>query len=99
MTGFIKITATTRNGCEGLEVQAEVQDASFMDRMQVLDALCRSFKVSSNELKLFVALRRAGILDKAVSVETIRDEHERGPGADLFDQLLSCLLGGDDNEG
>lgn len=99
MTGFIKITATTRNGRQGLEVETDVQDMSIMDRMQVLDSLCRSFKVSPSELKLFMSLKGLGILDKAATVETIRDEHEKGPGADLFDQLLSCLLGGGDNEG
>lgn len=52
MTGFIKITATTRNGRQGLEVETDVQDVSIMDRMQVLDSLCRSFKLSSSELKL-----------------------------------------------
>lgn len=96
MTGFIKITATTRNGHEGLEVQTEVQNVSFIDRMQVLDALCRSFKVSLNELKMFVALKSRGIMDKAVTVENLKDEHVKGPGADLFDQLLNIMMGGDD---
>lgn len=99
MTGYIKITATARNGHQGLEVETDVQDVSTMDRMQVLDALCRGFRISPNELKLFMSLKGLGILDKAATVETIQDEHVKGPGADLFDQLLSCLLGGDDNEG
>lgn len=96
MTGFIKITATTRNGRQGLEVETDVKDVSIMDRMQVLDSLCRSFKVGPSELKMFVALKSMGILDKAATVETIQDEHVKGPGADLFDQLLSAMLGGDD---
>lgn len=95
MTGFIKITATTRNGCQGLEVQTDVQDMSVMDRIQVLDSLCRSFKVSLGELKLFMSLKSLGILDKAATVETIQDEHVKGPYADLFDQLLDTGLGGD----
>lgn len=96
MTGYIKITAATRDGRQGLKVETDVQDVSIMDRMQVLDALCRSFKVSPNELKLFMSLKGLGILDRAATVETIRDEHERGPGADLFDQLLDIAMGGDD---
>lgn len=96
MTGYIKITAATRDGRQGLEVKTDVQDVSIMDRMQVLDALCRSFKVSPNELKLFMSLKGLGILDRAATVETIRDEHEKGPGADLFDQLLDVAMGGDD---
>lgn len=96
MTGFIKITATTRNGHQGLEVQTDVRDVSVMDRIQVLDSLCRSFKVGSNELKLFVALKSAGILDKMSAVETISEDSVKGPDADLFDQLLRSLLGGDD---
>ena len=96
MTGFIKITATTRNGRQGLEVQTEVQDASFMDRMQVLDALCRSFRVSPSELKLFMSLKSLGILDEAATVEPIRDEHEKGPGAGPLEELPRTLLGGDD---
>ena len=95
MTGYIKITAATRNGRQGLKVETHVQDVSIMDRMQVLDALCRGFEVSPNELKLFMSLKGLGILDRAATVETIRDEHEKGPGADLFDQLLR----GGDNEG
>lgn len=96
MTGFIKITATTRNGRQGLEVETDVQDVSIVDRMQVLDSLCRSFKVGPSELKLFMSLKSLGILDKAATVETIQDEHVKGPGADLFEQLLNAMLGGDD---
>lgn len=96
MTGYIKITATTRNGHQGLEVKTDVQDVSLMDRMQVLDSLCRSFKIGPSELRLFVALKNAGILDKAATVKTIQDEHVKGPGADLLDQLLSALMGDDD---
>ena len=96
MKGYIKITAATRDGRQGLEVETDVQDVSITDRMQVLDSLCRSFKVSSNELKLFMSLKGLGILDKAVTVETIRDEHVKGPGADLFDLLLDLATGGDD---
>lgn len=96
MTGYIKITATTRNGHQGLEVETDLQNVSIMDRMQVLESLCRGFKVSLNELKLFMSLKSAGILDKTATVETIQDEHVKGPGADLFDQLLCALMGGDD---
>ena len=96
MTGCIKITATTRNGHEGLEVQTEVQNVSLMDRMQVLDALCRGFEVDLNELKLFVALKSMGILDEATTVETIQHEHVKAPSANLLDQLLNTVLGGDD---
>lgn len=96
MTGYIKITAATRDGRQRLKVETDVQDVSIMDRMQVLDVLCRSFKVSPNELKLFMSLKGLGILDRAATVETIRDEHEKGPGADLFDQLLDIAMGGDD---
>lgn len=96
MIGYIKITATTHKGHQGLEVQTDVRDVSVMDRIQVLDSLCRSFKVGPNELKLFVALKSAGILDKMSAVETISEDSVKGPDADLFDQLLRSLLGGDD---
>lgn len=96
MTGYIKITATTHNGHQGLEVETDVQNVSILDRMQVLDSLCRGFKFSLNELKLFMSLKSAGFFDKATTVETIQDEHVKGPGADLFDQLMCALMGGDD---
>ena len=96
MTGYIKIAATTRNGREGLEVRAEVKNVSFTDRMQVLDALCRGFDVNLNELKLFVALKSTGILDKATTAETIQHESVKGPSADMLDQLLSAIFGGYD---
>lgn len=96
MTGYIKITATTRNGQQGLEVQTDAQNVSILDRMQVLYALCRSFKISSSELKLFVSLKSAGILDKAVTAETIQDKQVKGSGADLLNQLLRALMGDDD---
>ena len=96
MTGYIKITAATRDGHQGLEVKTDVQDVSIMDRIQVLDALCRSLKFSPKELKLFMSLKGLGILDRAATVETIRDEHVQGPGADLFDQLLNAMMGGED---
>lgn len=96
MTGYIKITTTTHNGHEGLEVETNVQDVSIMDRMQVLNSLCRSFKFSLSELKLFMSLKSLGILDKAVTVETIQDECVKGSGADLLAQLLDAMSGGND---
>ena len=96
MTGYIKITAATRDGHQGLEVKTDVQDVSIMDRIQVLDALCRSLKFSPKELKLFMSLKGLGILDKAATVETIQYEHVKGPSADLFDLLLDLATGGDD---
>lgn len=99
MTGYIKITAATRDGRQGLKVETHVQDVSVVDRMQVLDALCRSFEFSPNELKLFMSLKSLGILDRSATVETIQDEHVRGSGADLLDQLLNTMMGGDDSEG
>lgn len=96
MTGYIKITATTRNGHEGLEVQTDVQNVSFIDRMQVLDALCRGFEVDLDELQLFVALKSMGILDETATVETIQHEHVKVPSANLLDQLLNTILEGDD---
>lgn len=98
MTGYIKITATTCNERQSLEVQTDVQDVSCIDRMQVLDALCRGFEVDLNELKLFVALKSAGILDEISKVKTVQNEKDKGPGAGLFDQLLSALFGGSDSE-
>lgn len=96
MTGYIKITATTRDGREGLEVRTDVRDVSTMDRMQVLDALCRGLKIGPSELKLFVSLKGLGILDEAIAVEPTRDECVKGPDVDWPDQLLSTLLGGAD---
>lgn len=96
MTGFIKITATDHGDQTGLEVQVDVQDVSIMDRMQVLGSLCRGLKISAKELKLFMSLKSLGILDRAATVKPIQDEHVRGPGADLFDQLLNTMMGGDD---
>lgn len=96
MTGYIKITAPTRNGHQGLEVETNVQNVSIMDRMQVLDSLCRSFKFSLSELKLFMSLKSAGFFDKVAKVETIQDECVKGSGADLLAQLLDALMGDDD---
>lgn len=96
MTGYIKITAATRDGHQGLEVQTDVQNVSLMDRMQVLDSLCRSFKIGSSELRLFVALKSAGILDAAATVRTIQDDVVAGPDADLVDRLVRALMGDDD---
>ena len=98
MTGCIKITAATRNGHQGLEFEADVRSVTFADRMQVLDALCRGFEISLNELKLFVALKSAGILDEATTIETVQHEHVRMPSADLLDQLLGTAFGGGDGE-
>lgn len=81
MTGYIKITAAIRDGHQGLEVKTDVQDVSLMDCMQVLDSLCRSFKIGLSELGLFMALKNAGILDKTA---TVQDELVKGTGADLL---------------
>lgn len=96
MTGYIKINATTRNGQEVLEVQTHVQNVSFLDRIQVLDALCRSLEIDLPELKLFAALKSKGILDEAIEVQNLKNEHVKGPGEDLLEQLLNAMMGGDD---
>lgn len=99
MTGYIKITATTRDGHEVLDVRTDVQKVSYMDRMQVLYALCNSLKLSLSDLKVFVALKSAGTLDEISKVKTVQDEHDKGSDADLFDQLLHALFGGSYSEG
>lgn len=90
MTGYIKITAITRNGHEGLNIKTDVQSVSFMDRMHVLDVLCRGLHIRPIELELFVAMKNKGIFDQAFGVEHVQDEHD----VDLFDQLLDTVLGG-----
>ena len=96
MTGYIKINTTTRNGQEGLAVQTHMQNVSFLDRIQILDALCRSLKIDPHELKLFAALKSKGILDEAIEVENLKNEHVKGPGADPLEQLLNAMMRGDD---
>ena len=91
MTGYIKITAITRNGHEGLNIKTDVQSVSFMDRMQVLDVLCRGLHIRPTELELFVAMKNKGILDEAFEIGHTHDEHD----VDLLDQLLDTVLGGD----
>lgn len=95
MTGYIKITAVTRNGHEGLNVQADMQNVSFMDRMQALDVLCRALHISSMELKVFVTMRSKGIFAQAFEVKHTQDEPVEQSDAGLVDQLLDTVLGGD----
>lgn len=96
MTGFIKITATDHSDRTQLEVQVDVQDVFIMDRMQVLDSLCRGLEISDDELRTFAVLKGEGILDRVATVETIAEDRVKSLDADLVNRLLNTMMGGDD---
>lgn len=74
MKGFIKIEAATHDGREGLSVETDLYNVSYMDRLQVLHSVCCALKITPAELKLMAGLIDSGFADEVADVEVLHDE-------------------------
>ena len=77
MKGYIKIEATTHEGRDGLHIETRLENASYMDRMQVLHSVCRALKLDADELDLMAHMMRDGIIDAVVDTQVLRDDTEK----------------------
>ena len=74
MKGYIKIEATTHEGRDGLSIETQLENVSYMDRLQVLHSVCHALKLDADELDLMAHLMRDGIIDAAADIQVLRDD-------------------------
>ena len=65
MKGYIKIEATTYEGKESV---------SYMDRIAMINGVCRALHVTPTELKLMAGLIDSGIMEELFDVNKLKDE-------------------------
>ena len=74
MKGYIKIEATTYEGKESLSVETDLRDVSYMDRIAMINGVCRALHVTPTELKLMAGLIDSGIMGELFDVNKLKDE-------------------------
>ena len=98
MKGFVKIEAVVRNGKEGLSVTTELQDMSYVDRMQMLHALCHALKLNPVDLQIMAEMMQSKTFNRSVTIEHVEDSSEqpagvsRGNDVEELVGLLKTLL-------
>lgn len=93
MKGYLKIEATQVNK-EGedytnLNTEVNLEDISFVDKMQVMSCVAKALKLGSEELEIFMVTQKAELWAK------IRDttEHVNKEVTFTFGNLLKALFG------
>ena len=74
MKGYIKIEAATYEGKNGLSVKTDLSDVSYMDRIAVLNSVCRTLHIKPGELKLMAGLIGAGFMEEMTDTTVLEDE-------------------------
>lgn len=97
MKGFLKVETIEGDGKEGIMVQCDMTETSFLDRMCILDGITTSLHMDQAQLQLqlFCNMRKAGAFGKA---ENIRGYSSKTvPPADAesnIENLLGQIFGG-----
>ena len=98
MKGYIKIEATTYEGKESLSVETGLRDVSYMDRIAMINGVCRALHVTPTELKLMAGLIDSDFMEVMVDTHKLQDESVEPQKSkkkfdvdDLVDLLKSVL--------
>lgn len=98
MKGFVKIEAGVYNGKEGVRVKTELQDLSYVDRMQMLHALCCALELNPTDLEIMARLMKSKTFNRAIAIEPVEGSSEqpvgvsRGNDVEALAGLLKTLL-------
>lgn len=76
MKGYIKIESATHEGKEGLSIQTDFRDVSYMDRIVVINGVCHALNITPTELKLMAGMIGSGLMDELVDTNTIEDDDD-----------------------
>lgn len=76
MKGYIKIESATREGEEGLSVETDLRDVSYMDRIAVVNGVCRALHITHTELKLMADLIGSGFMEEMTDTQVLKDDTE-----------------------
>lgn len=108
MKGYIKIESVPSEGKEGLSVETDLRDVSYMDRLVVVNGVCRALRITPEELKLLAGLIGSGLMNELVDTNILKDDDEPqeakkkkpnvhviglGSDGDGIAELLKMLLG------
>lgn len=101
MKGYIKIESTTREGREGLSIETDLWDVSYMDRILVIHGVCSALRITSAELKLMAGLIDSGFMEGVTDTVTLEDDTEvvRKPGFGTSKKKPNVRITGGDAEG
>ena len=76
MQGYIKIESATHEGKDGLSVKTDLRDVRYMDRIAVVNSVCRALHITPTELKLMAGLIGSGFMEEVTDTVTLEDETE-----------------------
>lgn len=76
MKGYIKIESATHEGKEGLSIETQLENVSYMDRIVVVNSVCTALRITSEELKLMAGLIGSGLMDELVDTNTLKDDDD-----------------------
>ena len=100
MKGYIKIESTTREVKEGLSIETDLRDVSYMDRIVVVNGVCSALRITSTELKLIADLIGSGFMEEVTDTVILEDDTEvvRKPefGTSKKKKPNVRIIGGDD---
>lgn len=97
MKGYIKIEAATHEGKEGLSVETDLQDVSYMDRIAVLHGVCNVLHISPSELKLMAGMISSGFMEEMTDIIDLKGEPKvaQKPEFDKHKKPNVHVIGGD----
>ena len=76
MKGYIKIESATHEGKEGLSVQTDLRNVSYMDRIAVVHSVCHALHITPTELKLMADLISSGFMEEMTDTHVLEDDTE-----------------------
>ena len=76
MKGYIKIESATHEGKEGLSVQTDLRDVSYMDRIAVVNGVCHALNITPTELKLMASLMSSSFMAAMMDTHVLEDDTE-----------------------
>ena len=91
MKGYIKIESATHEGKEGLSIETDLRDVSYMDRIAVVNGVCYALHITPTELKLMAGLIGSGLMEKLTDTQVLEDNTIGVDNEDTL-ELLKALL-------
>ena len=91
MEGFIKIESACRGKDQGVSIETDLKDVTYVDRVVILKGVCQALHINSAELKLMAEFIDSGLLEALMDADQITSETEvRKPKKRPKVQVLSC---------
>lgn len=96
MKGYIKMESANHEGKAGISVQTDLHDVSYMDRIVLVNSMCRALRINSTELKLMADLIGSGLMEGMIDTRVLEDNTEVGkPESKECKRANVKIIGGD----